>query len=89
MGGSAPQPYPWLAVHSRPLANSRSFCRLCGIHLYGQGYVEELGGAFCSININCLDDVDPSLLTIGYWDGRNNNWHSGMRSGPWPLQLQR
>lgn len=66
--------------------NSRSFCRLCGIHLYGQGYVEEIGGAFCSINIHCLDDVDPSLLTIRYWDGRNDNWLAGMRPEPWPMR---
>jgi hypothetical protein len=69
--------------------NSRSFCKHCGIQCYGQGYVEEIGGAFCSININCLDDVDPSTLTIGYWDGRNNNWHAGLRSQPWPVRPQR
>jgi hypothetical protein len=68
--------------------NYRVFCKRCGIHCYGAGYVEELGGAFCSINVNCLDDIDPSELTFQYWDGRHDNWMAGARSEPWPVRTR-
>ncbi len=66
--------------------NARSFCKHCGVQCFGQGYVEDIGGAFCSINVNCLDDVDPFALPVGYWDGRHNNWHAGLRREPWPVR---
>ena len=39
--------------------------------------VPELGGAFVSIAVGCLDDVSPEELAatpIHYGDGRNNAW---------------
>ncbi|GMU04205.1 GFA family protein [Corallococcus caeni] len=66
--------------------NTRSFCGRCGVVCFGDGDVPELGGKFVSIYVNTLDDVDPSLLTFGYWDGRHDNWAAGMRSTPWPFQ---
>ncbi|MCY1376527.1 hypothetical protein D9M69_640230 [compost metagenome] len=53
------------------------FCRACGIMPFGHGYVEELGGAYYSVNLACVDDLDPSTLaeaSIYYMDGRNDNW---------------
>ncbi len=44
---------------------------------FGDGYVEQIGGAFVSINLACLDDVDPADLVqapIKYMDGRHDNW---------------
>jgi hypothetical protein len=38
-----------------------------------------LGGQFYSINLACLDNVDPQELAaapVQYFDGRNNNWQS-------------
>jgi hypothetical protein len=55
------------------------FCKTCGTHSFGRGYVEEIGGAFYSVRVNCLDDIDPSELAgapVRYMDGRNNNWRS-------------
>lgn len=66
--------------------NQRNFCKRCGVQVFGQGDVPELGGAFVSVNVNCLDDIDPGELQIGYWDGRHNNWHAGMRNQPWPVR---
>lgn len=65
--------------------NHRAFCKRCGVYCFGAGDVAELGGAFCSVNINCLDDVDPSKLAYQYWDGRHDNWEAGSRSAPWPI----
>jgi hypothetical protein len=63
----------------------RYFCKTCGVHVFARGYLEQLGGDYASINVNCLDDIDPSRLTVGYWDGRHNNWQAGMASKPWPV----
>lgn len=63
----------------------RLFCKHCGIHLVARGDIPELGGAFVSVNLNTLDDIDPGLVKVGYFDGRHDNWHAGMRSEPWPI----
>ena len=65
--------------------NYRAFCKHCGVQCYGAGNVPEIGGEFCSVNVNCLDGVELSALEIGYWDGRHDNWQAGMRKEPWPI----
>jgi hypothetical protein len=72
--------YQWGARISR-----RFFCKHCGIHCFARGHLAELGGDYVSINLNCLDDVDPGELTPMHWDGRHNNWEAGPRSTPWPI----
>jgi hypothetical protein len=66
--------------------NARRFCKRCGVQVFGQGDIPELRGPFVSVNVNCLDDIDPGALKIGYWDGRHNNWQAGMRNEPWPVK---
>ena len=65
--------------------NRRYFCKHCGIVLFGKGDLPQLGGAFVSVNVNSLDDVELSTLQIGYWDGRHDNWEAGPRPTPWPV----
>src|SRR2546423_7256814 len=36
----------------------RYFCKACGIHCFGRGYLEQLGGDYVAVNFNCLDGVD-------------------------------
>jgi hypothetical protein len=67
----------------------RYFCRHCGIHCFGRGTLPELGGDFVSVNLNCLEQIDPAELKVGYWDGRHNNWEAGMRDRPWPIHPAR
>lgn len=53
------------------------FCKHCGIRAFGDGDVEQLGGAFVSINLACLDDLDPAELVaapLTLCDGRNDRW---------------
>ncbi|MBD3886648.1 GFA family protein [Phormidium tenue FACHB-886] len=53
------------------------FCKHCGVHAFGRGYLEELGGDYVSVKLAALDNVDPQELIdapVQYADGRNNNW---------------
>ena len=56
-----------------------TFCKHCGVHAFGSGDIPEVGGKYYSVNVACLDDVDPAELVgspIRYFDGRNNQWES-------------
>ena len=58
-------------------SNHHTFCRTCGVHAFGRGYVEEIGGAYYSINVACLDDIDDATrvaLPVRYFNGRDNDW---------------
>jgi hypothetical protein len=53
------------------------FCTACGIAPFGHGNIEALGGAYYSVNLACLDDLDPRELAeapVRYMDGRHDNW---------------
>ncbi len=65
--------------------SERFFCKTCGIHVFGRGHMEQLGGDYVSVNLNCFDDVEVNEKDIVYWDGRHNNWQAGPRSAPWPV----
>ncbi|HEV7692791.1 MAG TPA: GFA family protein [Hyphomonadaceae bacterium] len=59
------------------MSGHHRFCTACGMHAYGDGYVEQIGGAFVSVQISCLDGVSPeelAALPIHYSDGLNDNW---------------
>jgi len=66
-------------------SGQRKFCKTCGVHCFGPGFLEQLGGAYVSVALNTLDEFDRSTLKIGYWDGRHNNWQAGIRATPWPV----
>jgi hypothetical protein len=53
------------------------FCRHCGLRPFSRGDVPEVGGAYVSISLSCLDDIEPAELAevpVKYMDGRHNNW---------------
>jgi hypothetical protein len=65
--------------------STRYFCKICGVHCFGRGFLEMLGGDFVSVNFNTLDGVDVNQLELLHWDGRHNNWQAGARKTPWPV----
>ena len=73
------------STYGKSEAGTRYFCRTCGVHCFGRGVIEELGGAYVSVNLNCLDDVELTHLPLLYWDGRHDNWQAGPRPAPWPM----
>ena len=64
----------------------RKFCKHCGVHCFALGHLDFLGGDYVSINLNALDDFDRGKIAVKHWDGRHNNWQSGLRETPWPVQ---
>jgi len=53
------------------------FCKHCGVRPFSRGYVEQIGGAYVSIQLGTLDDVTPAELIaapIRYSNGRDNAW---------------
>lgn len=54
-----------------------TFCRQCGVHSFGWGNLQDMGGKIYAVNVNCLDDAEPDELVnapVTYFDGRNDNW---------------
>lgn len=55
-----------------------NFCRTCGIVPYAHVEAAEWNdGAYVSINVAVLDDLDPRMLMeapIQFCDGRNDDW---------------
>jgi hypothetical protein len=63
----------------------RFFCKTCGVHCFAPGHLEQLGGDYVSVNLNCVDDFELDEAKVVYWDGRHDNWQAGPRSKPWPV----
>lgn len=53
------------------------FCRSCGVGPFVRGHIEAIGGDFVSVQVACLDNVDPAELIaapVRYSDGRHDAW---------------
>lgn len=53
------------------------FCKTCGVRMYGNGDIPEVGGEFYSVSLACLDDVNLDDLVqapVNFADGRHDNW---------------
>ena len=65
---------------------TRFFCKSCGVHCFGRGFLAEVGGDYVAVNLNCVDDIDVNDLQVINWDGRHDNWQAGPRPTPWPIR---
>jgi len=72
--------YEWASKTSR-----RYFCKHCSVNCFARGYLEQVGGDYVSLNVNCFDEVELQDLKVAHWDGRHNNWEAGPRPAPWPI----
>ena len=68
-----------------PTIGHRYFCARCHAFCFSKGHLEELGGDFVSVNLNCLDGFDVTRTELVHWDGRHDNWQAGPRPSPWPV----
>jgi hypothetical protein len=53
------------------------FCKQCGVRSFETGYLEMIGGDYVSINLACLDNLDPTDLAkapVRYANGRDDKW---------------
>ncbi|AUX42909.1 aldehyde-activating protein [Sorangium cellulosum] len=63
-----------LGDHTRSEAGHGRFCKTCGVRVFGHGDIPELGGAYYSVNLNCLDGVDLTGVPVSYLDGLHDTW---------------
>ena len=55
------------------------FCKTCGIHPF---YVPRSDPDKIDVNARCIDDIDPTALSVNYFDGKN--WEQAMgQKVPW------
>ena len=57
--------------------NHHVFCKRCGVRVYTEGVVEEIGGAYVSVALATLDDLAPGELVdapVKYMNGRDDDW---------------
>ena len=53
------------------------FCKNCGIRVYTEGYIPEIGGAYVSLMLSTLDDLPPAELAaarVQFMNGRDDDW---------------
>ncbi len=55
------------------------FCSHCGVRVFADGDVPELGGKFVSVPVKVLDDATPEEVIaapLRWSDGLGNNWQN-------------
>jgi hypothetical protein len=55
------------------------FCSVCGIATHGHGIIEQLGGAYVTVQLASLNDLPVAELIaapVRYMDGRHDRWEA-------------
>lgn len=59
------------------MSSHHLFCKHCGVQPFGRGYIEQIGGAYVSIQVCALDNVTAEELVqapVKFANGRDNSW---------------
>jgi hypothetical protein len=59
------------------MSSHHLFCKHCGVRPVGRGYIEQMGGAYVSIQVCALDNVTAEELVqapVKFANGRDNSW---------------
>jgi len=59
------------------MSSHHLFCKHCGVRPFGRGYIEQMGGAYVSIQVCALDNVTLEELVqapVKFANGRDNSW---------------
>ena len=68
-----------VSYHKHDQAPEKFHCPTCGVHVYGRGDADYMGGPFVSVFVATLDDPTPEELAampLRFSDGLNNNWQN-------------
>ncbi len=57
---------------------THSFCRRCGVKLFGRVHADSPVGELYALNVTCLDASDAELAAapVTFQNGRDNHWES-------------
>jgi hypothetical protein len=58
------------------MSGDHRFCMTCGVRVYGEANVEQLGGEVVSVQVATLDAEPEELAAapVSYGNGRDNLW---------------
>jgi len=76
-GAAALSEYRWTPPGRAEPFLTYAFCRHCGIRIFAQGVMPELGGTFHAVHLTSLDDVPPDELAaspLKFADGRHGHF---------------
>lgn len=68
-----------VGYHKHDQAPEKFHCPTCGVHVFGRGDADYMGGPFVSICLGTLDDAtaeELAAMPTRYSDGLNNNWQN-------------
>lgn len=71
-----------LEIREQNEVGERVRCATCGVIPFGRGDLPELGGAFVSVNVRCLEGVELSGVPVLYLDGGSDTW-ALIHARPW------
>lgn len=68
-----------VSYHRHKQAPEKFHSPTCGVHVYGRGDADYMGGPFVSISVATPDDATPEELAampVRYSDGLHNDWQN-------------